>query len=131
MTVFLRWGVFGLLAVAALVYAYNASKRLAEARGSGPVAASAGQRERQIVPDRCLPELRVAERALEARRERMPLDKLLRVREVIFEDDPVRRERLKDVAADWYLMEGDEPTPAELRAAVVEDCQSNAGEARD
>ena len=29
MSVFLRWGVFGILAVAALIYAYNASKRLA------------------------------------------------------------------------------------------------------
>ena len=30
MGVFLRWGIFGILAVAAMVYAYNASKRMAE-----------------------------------------------------------------------------------------------------
>jgi hypothetical protein len=30
MSVFLRWGVFGILGVAALLYAYNANKRLAE-----------------------------------------------------------------------------------------------------
>ena len=30
MSVFLRWGIFGILGVAGLMYAYNASKRMAE-----------------------------------------------------------------------------------------------------
>jgi hypothetical protein len=34
MSVFLRWGIFGILGVAALLYAYNASKRLAEAHAA-------------------------------------------------------------------------------------------------
>src|SRR5688500_3440379 len=47
MSVFLRWGVFGILGVAALLYAYNASKRLAEARAAkpAPVAAAAAEPE--------------------------------------------------------------------------------------
>jgi hypothetical protein len=34
MGVFLRWGVFGILGVAALIYAYNANKQLAERHDS-------------------------------------------------------------------------------------------------
>ena len=43
MSVFLRWGVFGILGVAALLYAYNANKRLAEHRDSHAVAGEASQ----------------------------------------------------------------------------------------
>jgi tRNA U34 5-methylaminomethyl-2-thiouridine-forming methyltransferase MnmC len=129
MSVFLRWGVFGILAVAALLYAYNASKRLAENRGPNPVPASAASgaaseaEEIVQVPEHCQTELQVAERALEARREQMPLDKLLRVRLIAFEKNPVRRERLEKVAADWYLLEGDEPAAAALSREVVDDCE--------
>jgi len=138
MTVFLRWGVFGILAVAALVYAYNASKRLAVNRSAEParVAATPDGDSEAVditqttsaeapvhVPDQCQDELRVAERALEARREQMPLDKLLRVRLIVFEKDPVRRQRLEKVAADWYLLEGDEPSTAAMRREVVADCE--------
>ena len=38
MSVFLRWGVFGILGVAALLYAYNANKRLAERQDPRAVA---------------------------------------------------------------------------------------------
>ncbi len=138
MTVFLRWGVFGILAVAALVYAYNASKRLAVNRSAEParVAATPDGDSESVditqttsaeapvqVPEQCQDELRVAERALEARREQMPLDKLLRVRLIVFEKDPVRRQRLEKVAADWYLLEGDEPSTAAMRREVVADCE--------
>ena len=34
MGVFLRWGVLGIVSIAALVYAYNSSKRMAEARAA-------------------------------------------------------------------------------------------------
>jgi hypothetical protein len=136
MSVFLRWGVFGILAVAGLLYAYNASRRLAEIRGAETPAISAdssdpigpptdGQStEPQVpVPERCEQELRVAERALEARRQEEPLDKLLRVQLIAFENDSVRRARLEKVATDWYLMEGDEPSRSLLRSEVVADCE--------
>ena len=128
MSVFLRWGVFGILAVAALIYAYNASKRLAQTRGSAPPAAASaagGQRPARSVEmtEQCLGELRVAQRALEARREKLPMDKLLRSQVIAFEDDRDRRQRLIDVAADWYLLDGEEPSEAELREAVIEDCE--------
>jgi len=41
MSVFLRWGIFGILGVAALVYAYNASKSMAEKRAARDTAAAA------------------------------------------------------------------------------------------
>jgi hypothetical protein len=128
MSVFLRWGVFGILAVAALLYAYNASKRLAENRGATPSptdSAAAPAREVLIpVPEKCEIELRVAERALEARRNQEPLDKLFRNRLIAFENDRARRARLEKVAADWYLLEGEEPSEAALRREVVADCES-------
>ena len=40
MSVFLRWGIFGILGVAALVYAYNASKSMAEKRAARDAAAA-------------------------------------------------------------------------------------------
>jgi hypothetical protein len=136
MSVFLRWGVFGILAVAGLLYAYNASRRLAEIRDAEAPAISAdapepveppadGQSaEPQVpVPERCEQELRVAEKALEARRQEEPLDKLLRAQLIAFENDSVRRARLEKVATDWYRMEGDEPSRSALRSEVVADCE--------
>jgi hypothetical protein len=137
MSVFLRWGVFGILAVAALIYAYNASKKMAENRGANPVHASAAADSSSDsetggnawvdapveVPARCQVEVQVAERALEARRDQEPLDKLLRVRVIAFEKDPVRRQRLEKVAADWYLREGEEPSSGTVLREVVADCE--------
>jgi hypothetical protein len=138
MSVFLRWGVFGILGVAALLYAYNASKRLAEnrtAQASTPAAA-----EPTPVPDvarpealparaieapraspRCEVELEIARRALEARRQGEPLDRLLRIQEIAFEGAE-RRARLEEVATAWYRFEGAEPAAEALRIAVVSDC---------
>jgi hypothetical protein len=140
MSVFLRWGVFGILAVAALVYAYNASKRMAESRNASAPAAAAPESDdegaseepevasREAVPDpapeHCEAELRVAERALQARREQEPLDRLMRVRLIVFESDPARRQRLEKVAADWYLLEGEEPVSEALRVEVISSCLS-------
>jgi hypothetical protein len=106
-SVFLRWGVFGILAVAALVYAYNASKDLASRRTSAPpppVAAAPVTESPTGVPAdaTCELEALVAQRAVEARDAREPLDRLLRMREIAFEEDVGRRERLTLVATRWF-----------------------------
>jgi hypothetical protein len=134
-TVFLRWGVFGILAVAALVYAYNASKDLASRRAATPATAPTARAEPPSMqpgtdlvtspvtdtvgqpvatpaadtpqtnapPDAaCELEIVVAQRAIEARDAREPLDRLLRMREIAFEEDAARRERLTRVATRWF-----------------------------
>ena len=135
MSVFLRWGIFGILGVAALIYAYNASKHMAEKRASAtPVAdapaASTATPAMEAAPDagpletapRCDAELRVAQHALEARGQGEPLDRLLRSQEIAFQDPPLR-ERLARVATRWFELEGDAPDAESLRAAVVSDCE--------
>src|SRR5690349_11226039 len=111
MGVFLRWGVFGIVAVAALLYAYNASKRLSERRAAErPVASqdavdeddaaedqaeTAADTEREAAPEEeteagpempapCAEEQRVAERALKMRRDGDRLDRLLRIDIIVF-----------------------------------------------
>lgn len=137
MGVFLRWGIFGILGVAALIYAYNASKKLAESRSAtnAPVAALAPDEDESTPeqgnasPDpasaQCTMELDVARRALQARREREPLDRLLRIPEIAWQEPPARRERLAQVATRWFNLEGDAPIPAEFRASVIADCEEN------
>ena len=133
MTVFLRWGIFGILGGAALIYAYNASKRLAEAHSThdkpAPVAAAnqpetatAPATERELNP-RCQAELLVAQRAVDARRQGEPIDRLLRMQEIAFQEQP-RRARLESVATRWYGFTGTEPTPQALSDAVIKDCES-------
>ena len=138
MSVFLRWGIFGILGVAALIYAYNASKRMAEARsvrGAPASAATAVRPEsvRESVPQaapapeqdldpRCQAELEVARRALEARRQGEPIDRLLRIQEIAFQEQ-ARRARLESVATRWYQLADTEPTPQALSAAVIQDCE--------
>jgi hypothetical protein len=141
MSVFLRWGIFGILGVAALMYAYNASKRMAEKHSREPPAvAVTDQRETGVTsrpepapePQRapaplpttaphCQAELVVAQRALEARRQGEPIDRLLRIQEIAFQEGP-RRQRLEKVATRWYQLEGDEPIPEALSIAVISDC---------
>ena len=144
MGVFLRWGIFGILAVAALLYAYNASKRLAH-RGPAPVAAvqdsaeveeevaeeAAPEEEAAAEPEppeplsaACEEERQVAERALKMRRDGEPIDRLLRIPVIVFQEDAVRRTRLEDVARQWYEREGADPTAAALRAEVLRKCRS-------
>ena len=142
MSVFLRWGIFGILGIAALIYAYNASKKLAENRmQERPAAVQAtGERIRKLkrnptsetgsrsasgprrAPPHCEAELVVAQRALQARREGEPLDRLLRIPEIAWQEPLARRERLVKVATDWFNYEGDEPIPAELRSGVISTC---------
>jgi hypothetical protein len=125
--VFLRWGIFGIIAVAALVYAYNAIGHLADrrkaspptavapppvdadaptpsrAREPGPAGASAQGEE---IPERCRIELDVARRAVEARSIGEPLDRLLRIQEIAWEKDDPRRARLTELATRWYGASG-------------------------
>ena len=143
MGVFLRWGVFGILAVAALLYAYNASKRLAERRPA-PVVASqdAAEEEAEVVEQAtteeepgeepepleplsaaCEEERQVAERALKMRRDGEPIDRLLRIPVIVFQEDAVRRARLEEVARQWYEREGADPAAAGLRAEVLRSCR--------
>jgi len=149
MSVFLRWGVFGILGVAALLYAYNASKRMAEshaaraASGAGapapaapvnetpqappapasPVAAPVAAVEKPpVVLARCEAELEVARRAIDMRKQGAPLDRVLRMQEIAWQESPGRRTRLETVATRWFNYEGDF-RPEMLRIAVINDCE--------
>jgi len=140
MSVFLRWGIFGIIGIAAVLYAYNASKKLAEARSAqktqAPVATpretdakaaseSPSSQESSTEPGlapRCQAELDIALRALEARRQGEPIDRLLRIQEIAFQE-PAWRARLEAVATRWYQWTGEEPTPEALRDAVVRNCE--------
>jgi len=135
-SVFLRWGIFGILGVAALVYAYNASKNMADKRATRESAAAttstqAEPAEVDVEPEpepdstaapHCEAELVVAQRALDARREGEALDRLLRIQEIAWQEPAERRQRLEKVATSWYQLEGDEPAPEALRTAVIGDC---------
>jgi hypothetical protein len=147
MSVFLRWGVLAILSVAALLYAYNASKRLAEARAANPRPAAAqsvsapaasgpgapaATTERQppptplpATPAHCENELVVAKRAIEMKKAGEPLDRVLRIQEVAWQEPPARRARLETVATRWYGYEG-EFNPQALRIAVISDCLQHA-----
>ena len=128
MSVFLRWGIFGILGVAGLMYAYNASKQMAAKRAArvAPAAVETAQPAAPMpevqaapapasaaaatnAPPHCEAELVVAQRALAARAEGQPLDRLLRIQEIAFQE-PVRRQRLEKVATFWFRHEG--PAPA-------------------
>ena len=148
MSVFLRWGVFGILGVAALLYAYNASKKLAEVHAGKPKVvatepASAPDAEEPAeddepaasvaaspsptpgTPAHCETELAIAQRSIDLKKAGEPLDRVLRMQEIAWEENPSRRERLVKVATRWYGYEGSFG-PAALRVAVVNDCQQSA-----
>ena len=150
MSVFLRWGIFGILGVAGLLYAYNASKHLAEARPAiGPPVASEPAshpeaeappadepiEERAPVPPavepasaapaHCEAELLVAQRALDMKKQGEPLDRVLRMQEIAWQEAPQRRQRLEQVATRWYGYEASFQ-PAALRIAVINDCRQLA-----
>ena len=126
MTVFLRWGIFGILAVAGIMYAYNASKKLSQARrAQAPVAQSQPgvSGPAVVVPADCEAELAVAELALEARRSGETFDRLLRNQQIAFVNDDKQRARLANVARRWYDLEAAEPSPEVLAATVVDECR--------
>lgn len=149
MSVFLRWGVFGILGVAALLYAYNASKRLAEAHTAKSQAAPATHEQpadvpaspdpepeplptapppepaQAAAPAHCEAELVVAQRAINMRKQGAPLDRVLRIQEIAWQESPARRQRLEAVAGRWFGYEGDF-APEALRIAVIGDCVQNS-----
>jgi len=139
MSVFLRWGIFGILAVAALIYAYNALGRLADHRKAAPPAAVAPtappaatvasdapaaptpQAERDAIPEHCNVELDIARRAAASRSIGEPLDRLLRIQEIAWEKDEKLRERYTQLATRWYNEPGSVDA-ARLRRDVVAAC---------
>jgi len=150
MSVFLRWGIFGILGVAALLYAYNTSKRMAERHAQqaqppaqvgdraapAPNEPAAATRETPgapapplepspPAPAHCEAELVVAQRAIDARRNGDPLDRLLRIQEIAFENSPPRRARLEKIAT-RYFNYASEFRPAALRIAVISDCMQSS-----
>ena len=52
-------------------------------------------------------ELVVAQRAIDLRKEGAPLDRVLRIQEIAWEESPERRERLAQVATRWFNYSGD------------------------
>jgi hypothetical protein len=141
MGVFLRWGVFGIIAVAALVYAYNALGHLSDRRKAASAATSevapaardqahatvasepqsATPDERDAIPAHCQVELDIARRAAEAHSIGEPLDRVLRIQEIAWQKDEKLRSRYADLATHWY----NEPGPvdgARLRREVVTRC---------
>ena len=136
MGVFLRWGAFGIIVVAALVYAFNASKDLSERRQQSKASVSSPENEPhaqkeqdppggEVVPEatpQCEEELQVAELALAARRDNQPFDRLSRHQLIAFQTDPKRRQRLETVARKWFEKSGSEPETADLQQAVLREC---------
>jgi hypothetical protein len=149
MGVFLRWGIFGIIAVAALVYAYNALGHLADRRKATPAAVIAPPArnsddmpparnsedtpsaqpppakeviaQRGAIPERCRIELAIAQRAIEARSIGEPLDRLLRIQEIAWQEDVKLREQLTKLATRWYNEPGP-VDPGRLRRDVVTGC---------
>jgi hypothetical protein len=130
-SVFFRWGIFGILGVAGLMYAYNASKQLAAKRTAqaAPVATEAvsqsaapddAPKEISDLPQRCQEELIVAQRARVARAQGEPLDRVLRIQEIAFKEPP-RRARLEKVATYWFKLSS-EPHPEDLRDIAIRNC---------
>jgi hypothetical protein len=133
MSVFLRWGVFGILSVAGLLYAYNASKDLAKRRQPPAVAAAAAPARDAEQPEPAIPvsaacelEVVVAQRAIEARDGGEPFDRVLRSREIAFDDDEKRRERLSRVAERWFA-HSEAIGPFSVRRAAAAECAAAAG----
>ena len=139
MSVFLRWGVFGIIAFAALMYAYNTGKRVSERREaraatSAPAPASESNSSTPSqssesyapvdygppVPDECAAELAVAKRAREAHNQKEPYDRVLRMQEIVFAEER-RKRRLETIANYFYYMEN-EPQPADMNRYVNRYC---------
>lgn len=136
MGVFLRWGIFGIIAVAALWYAYNALGHLAERRKAAPAAVVAPPESRppapggespvaqdaaDAMPEHCAVELDIARRAAESRSIGEPLDRVLRIQEIAWQKDETLRARYTQIATRWYQ----EPGPvdaARLRRDVLAAC---------
>ena len=72
------------------------------------------------ISPRCEEELLVAQRAREARGKGDPLDRLLRIQEIAFQE-PTRRARLEKVATYWFKLPS-EPSAEDLRDSAIRNC---------
>jgi hypothetical protein len=70
---------------------------------------------------KCRVELDIARRAVESRSIGEPLDRLLRIQEIAWQDDAKVRDRLTAVATRWYETPGPVDS-ARLRSAVIDEC---------
>jgi hypothetical protein len=120
-----------------LLYAFNASKDLAKRRPPPAVAAAPEPASAQPTPATsaapattpvsasCEVEVAVAQRAIEARDAGDPFDRLLRSREIAFEADEQRRERLSRVAKRWFDHSG-AIGPFSVRREAAAECAAAA-----
>ena len=76
---------------------------------------AAGAAADAIPPAHCEAELVVAQRAIQARKEGEPLDRVLRIQEIAWQQPPERRERLEKVATRLVQLRGRQPVPEALR----------------
>jgi hypothetical protein len=114
MGVFLRWGLFGILIIAALLYAYHANRRLAQQRA--PPAE---------IPEICAAEIEIAQLAVDAASEGEKLHQVLQSPLIAEEEDERLRERFESVAAYWYTYDGEQLEKRELRRVVLDECRLN------
>ena len=83
------------------------------------------QHQAMPVSGNCEAEVVVAQRAIEARDAGDPLDRLLRTREIAFETDEKRRERLTQVAKRWFGHVG-AIGPYSVRRDAAAECEQAA-----
>lgn len=139
MTVFLRWGAFGLLAISALIYAYRVNERSDDIRArleeradqrrmeaarslAAPVDRAAGSLPEKIADSaKCTEVVQVALDAAAAAQASEPLDRVLRQTRIAWQEDPVRKAELAAAAERGYSLAD---MPAEdIRRVVAEDCR--------
>ncbi len=98
-------------------------KRTSRQQTLTPMSAPPPQAEtRRAVSAECEAELVVAQRAIDLRKEGAPLDRVLRMQEIAWQETPERRERLASVATRWFNYSGDF-SPEALRIAVINACE--------
>jgi hypothetical protein len=112
-TVFLRWGAFALLAIAALVYSYRVNERAptiaarleankqATRAAPVPVAPSRAALEPADRPE-CAPFVAAASAGASAGERGEPLDRVLRQGSIAWQEDPALKSALTAAATDAY-----------------------------
>jgi hypothetical protein len=106
------------------VAAEAASQTEPEVPADEPVADVAPVEPASAAPPYCEAELVVAQRALDMKKQGEPLDRVLRMQEIAWQEAPQRRQRLEKVATRWYGYEGSFQ-PEALRIAVISDCRQS------
>ena len=139
MTVFLRWGAFALLSIAALIYAYRVNERSDDIRAkieqqvmaqraaetarqqSAPAPVSAGNvASTRALSPACEEAVQLAMEAARARRSGEPLDRVLRQGRIAWEEDPARKRQLTAAAQLGYTLR--DVAEPEIRVVVAKDC---------